>query len=381
MKRVFCPSSDAIHPYGKSMAKSLANRRDVLALASAGVACAVLPAYAVDAPKDLKIISKIPRAPSDIRRDHGLGQRCDQLPKGEVIVLNSFAAYLTDRDRKDAERLAEKTKKRSLPNPSTRTQLMSVGIQVDPAFVPQLPKLSAGQIIKYVDEHFVSVQAKIQKDPARGVLYLHHRPYVATAPYNGARITEAFTAAVGSSVGELRSMGLFVPPGKQPTPENLRTVVLMHKHEAAVAGGGVGKAIVEDHFEYIFVRGKSMAVGNRLDLHAFGTSDERKKLHYFRAAATPKRPAECTLLGEVYFTKYINGGLEPSEAVMRGQRINAQASFTMRELDTFVKSKLGLQGDVLDNLTEVLDAIIDGRVKPSGAANEKATAAVAAPAK
>jgi len=250
-------------------------------------------------------------------------------------------------------------------NPSTRRYVLSVGIEVNGEDQGRLPTVSKGKIIEYLETHYVSIQARIQRD-ARGELYLHQRPLVATALFKGTRLTDSFEPAVANSVREIHSLGMFVPPKTPPTPENLRTCVLIHRHmalDAAVVAKG-GLASPEPHHEFMIIRGKEQGAGAKLELHCFITSEERTKLHYLKPnQKSPFRYAECSLRAQVYFSKY-KDGLIPSESVSRSQVVSSQATFAMSDVDEFVKKELKLT-DTLTNLNEALDAIIDGKLRPA----------------
>jgi hypothetical protein len=245
--------------------------------------------------------------------------------------------------------------------------MMSVGIDLKKPDQARLPTLSKDKILDYLAEHYVSVQARVQKD-AKGMEYLHHRCIVATGTFRGDKRTEDFHPAVGNAVKDIHALGNFVPPKVDPTPENLRTAVLIHKH----TGIDIAAKKTRPEFEFIIVRGRQTALG-KLDLYCFVTTDQRTKLHYLKSAQkAPTRYADCTLKAQVYFSKYVDGGLIPSDSVVRSQLVNSQASFLMKDLDALVKSELKLS-DAFTNLNETLDAIIDGKLKPPANSAEAAT--------
>jgi hypothetical protein len=272
--------------------------------------------------------------------------------------MNGFAGALTIRDRRDAERTGK------TPNPSTRRYALSVGIEVLPDDQLRLPSLSKDKILDYLDSHYVSVQARVQKD-SKGVLYLHQRPIVATANFGRVRQTDDFHPAVVNAVKDMHAVGLYVPPKVSPTSENLRTAVLIHKYTGLNAQAlKVGTNREEPHYEFVFIRGRSSTIGTKLDLHVFVTTEERTKLHYVKPSQpAPGRFSDCLLRAQVYFTKYTDNGLVPSESVVRSQTVIAKGAYTLGALDSFVKETLKLT-DALTNLSETLDAIIDNKVKP-----------------
>jgi hypothetical protein len=144
--------------------------------------------------------------------------------------------------------------------------------------------------------------------------------------------------------------------------------VLVHKH----TGIDIAAKKTRPEFEFIIIRGRQSALG-KLDLYCFVTTEQRTKLHLLQSAQKPPtKYADCTLKAQVYFSKYDNGGLTPSDSVVRNQTVNSRATFAMKDLDALVKSELHLT-DAFTNLNETLDAIIDGKLKPPAASPAAAT--------
>jgi hypothetical protein len=316
----------------------------------------------VKAPPGVKTISDIPATGPEIERAFtaAANQACDLLPADSPMLVHGYAAALTPRDQRENAAL------KAIPNPSTRRPMFTVGVQVAREDLGRLPTLSASTILDYLKNHYVSVQARVQRDPARQTLYFHHRPIAATGTYAGTKLSTEFSVAVASTVRDLHSLGVYVPPGLPPTPENLRTLVMVHKH-LAVEPNPVrpGSDRVEPRYEFIMVRGRPSLAGNQLDMHIFTTSDDRRKLHYLQSGLGARRPEECTLKAEVMFTKFGVGALEPTESAMRRKVINSRYSFDLHQLDAYTKTILKKNGTALENLNNVLDAVIDGKLRPA----------------
>jgi len=250
---------------------------------------------------------------------------------------------------------------------------LSVGIDLKKQDQARLPTLSKDKILEYLAEHYVSVQARVQRD-VKGTQYLHHRCIVCTGTFRGAKQTEDFDPAVYNAVKDMHSLGVYLPPKQDPTPENLRTVVLVHKH----TGIDIAAKKTRPEFEFIIIRGRQSALG-KLDLYCFVTTEQRTKLHLLQSAQKPPtRYADCTLKAQVYFSKYVDGGLIPSDSVVRNQTVNSRASFALKDLDALVKSELHLT-DTWTNLNETLDAIIEGKLKPPAQTPAAATTSAAKP--
>ncbi len=308
-------------------------------------------------PPGIKTFSRMPKSATEVASAHlnARNEGIEFLGKGEPLQLSSYLKALNPREARERERDRNKS---PLTIISTRSFVLSVGIEVDAADQRNLPALSKTTILDYLGKHYVSLQARIHKD-SKGHIYLHHRPLVATAKFGGSKITEDFAEGVVASVRDMHSLGLFVPDGVDPIPENLRTVVLVHKHTA------LEKGRPETRYEFVFIRGRVNSLAGRLDTHCFTTSEERTKLHYLKPAKVPLRYNDCSLKGQVVFTRFTGGDLIPAESAVRSQSISDQSEFEISELDKAVRSQLKLSGDTLSNLNETLDAIIDGRIKAS----------------
>jgi hypothetical protein len=354
-------------PCFSSLGRSICGGVLVVGLLMANAAQAIdsLKTKADGPPPGIRTFSSMPRSASDIASAYlrAANQSVEFLQKGEPLELSSYTPYLTRRDRIE--------KHAKLPNPSTRRSMFSIGVQVSKEDQVRLPKLSAALILDYLSDHYVSVQARIQKDAGTGTLYLHQRPIVVTSKYGTIKLTEDFAPAVANSVRDIHSLGLYVPVKTPPTPENLRTLVLIHKHDALDAKSNR----IEPRYELVIVRGRANFGGSKLELHCFATSDERTQLHYLKSGRAPTRFNDCTLRANVYFSRYTGGDLVPADSVLRSQTINSQATFDMKDLNSYTRNSLKLSGDALTNINEVLDAIIDGKLRPGAEAAARPGAA------
>ncbi len=102
-----------------------------------------------------------------------------------------------------------------------------------------------------------------------------------------------------------------------------------------------------------------------MTLHSFATKDELTKICYMRPYEPPADATECDVTSTIYFTDYTYAGQYPTAQAARACRYNSRAVFTVAELNRYAASR-SWPGDALDNLTELLDAIIDGQVRPRG---------------
>ncbi|HWA97657.1 MAG TPA: hypothetical protein VG713_04170, partial [Pirellulales bacterium] len=82
-------------------------------------------------------------------------------------------------------------------------------------------------------------------------------------------------------------------------------------------------------------------------------------LHYLGKYETPTSVDDCAIKTTIVFTEYGFASVMPKARVSRRTAVNSERSFTLAELNQFAEFE-GWQGDALDNLSETLDAMIDG---------------------
>ena len=169
-------------------------------------------------------------------------------------------------------------------------------------------------------------------------------------------------------MSNVHGQGLFVKPGQPRTPKTLRTLVVSIKGSRIIPNKEPEAIETVPTLEMLFVRlrmgpvvaGQSPAEAVRL--YAFGTTDNLTKLVSFAPYAIPKGPNDCTIRSTVRITEYGLAGQLPSAHAGEASRAQTQNEFTIAQLNQYVR-RAGLPGEALDNLTEVLDAIIDGKLR------------------
>lgn len=302
--------------------------------------------------RDSRTISVLPQTSAEIKllHDRAKGFAAELLPADEPYEIKSFVPFLTKRDEIEA--------KSRLPNTCSRRHAFSVGLEMLTDDQKQLPVLSGNQILTYLKAHFVSVQARIYREPVSRELYLGPRCLAATQTFQKGNLTEEFSPTVAESVNNIRSLGLLLKAKTPPTAANLRTLVLVHKNELSQGTSAVVAA--KTNYEYLFIRGVE-AGPDRLELHAFATSDERTKLHWLMPAQLPTAPSNCSVRGAVHFTEYSMQGLYPKTAVIRRSLITGQLSIPWDALDIYAHKTLGRPA--FECITEILDAIISGDLR------------------
>jgi hypothetical protein len=205
------------------------------------------------------------------------------------------------------------------------------------------------------------VQAHVQRDLVEGDLYLHHLPFAINCEFNGPRLTQGFNSTVSEAVQNMRSLGLLVKSRSQSDAASLRTLVLLYKNTFIDLSQSTNTLRGKTMYEYIVMRAIPGANRDDIDIHTFVTSDGRTRWNYLVPFEKPTQPSECGLLATILFTEYKYASLFPAAPATRRIGYHARSAYTTDELDAYCQTA-GLTGDALDNLTEVLDAVIAGKV-------------------
>lgn len=304
-------------------------------------------ASAIDEFADLKRISRLPLTEREVESAFrtSRGDACELIPKGEPLEIRSYTSRLTNRDRRSKQRLI----------PSSRRELLSVGLEFSRADAADLPSLSRSQIMGYVEDHYLGIQVRVRRDLLDRKLYYHHRPIALTAKYRGAKLTQGFEPIVSGTVKDFHGLGLFVPAETRILkPEHLRTLVLVFRTPILRAGRET------DSYELAIVRGKERREG--LENHIFVTTKDRQELHYLREGGRPATRSRCTILGQIAVTKFDSSGLYPRTSATRSYRLATRSKFEIEDLEKFC-SENELKGGFTENVSSVLDAIIDGKLR------------------
>ena len=237
-----------------------------------------------------------------------------------------------------------------------RQHAFSVGLDVAAVDRRDLPMLSRSQILRYLHGRCLSLQVQVQ--PGTEAWFLGEQPSAAATSFGAGALTLSFTSDEAARLAEYRGVGLFVPSGKEGTPENLRTLVLLHRSRH-----GTSEDDVEENYEYLFVRAHpSEDASDQPELHSFVTTGGRQALHYLKSGERPRRTGECSIVNMLVFTEYTNLGLQPTASLTRESEVNDFASIAWSDLDEATTAR-DLKGGFAENVTTMLDALIAGEVR------------------
>ena len=306
-----------------------------------------------------KLISRVPRTVAEVAEAHAQSNStCARIPADAPMTIADFSSRITydvalAGDNQQATRACLYA--------ASRLGALSFGLEMSKADQANLPLLSSSIIMGHINGTYVSIQVRVHRELPDGKPYLYYRPLAAMGVYGKPEKSTTLEALVEESVDNVRGLGLFVKEGQPLAAETLRTLVIANKCTVAKSDAADGSTRLIPYYDLFFVRAR--VEGDKVSLHSFTTKDELKKLCYLRPYKPPDDSTECGVTSTIYFTKYAYAAQYPTAQAARACRYNSQAEFTVAELNRFATA-CGWQGDALDNLTDLLDAIIDGRIKP-----------------
>lgn len=314
----------------------------------------VKAAVGADEFQELRTISKLPASSLELQLAHSrsAGDACEPIAAGEAVELASFLSALTDRDR---------TEQRGNRLPATaRQSIFSIGLTIDTRDQADLPKLSKGTILDYLEKNYVSVQVRVRRDLLDRKLYFHHRPIAVTALYRGSKLSQKFEPVVANSVRDFHSLGLFRKETGRAKPEHFRTLVLLFKNKTLNSGSRT-----TDRYEFAFIRGRESSSETKLDTHVFVTTKDRSELTYLNPYAIPNSFNVCSIRGVIAITDFDSSGIYPKDSATRSFRLASRKTVTLEQVDAYCEAA-NLKGGFNENVAEVLDAMIDGKIVASG---------------
>ena len=231
-----------------------------------------------------------------------------------------------------------------------------------------LPFFTSSMILDVVNNTYISMQVRVHRAAPAGTPYLHYIPCACVGEYGKTEKSEEFAALQQVAVNNVRGLGLFLKPGQTRSAVALRTLVIGIKGTKIVENKESGETQLQPTLELLFIRMRMATVksgaspADSVELRSFATTDGLSRLVSFKPYANPASPDECDLRSTIRITEYEMAGQMPSRRAAREVRINAAREFTIAALDEYA-ARAGLAGDAFDNLTEILDAIIDGKLK------------------
>jgi hypothetical protein len=310
----------------------------------------------------VKVITEIPLDDDATATAHAASKNASlQVDVGDPLEITGFKAdtQYTVNGKKDGKVVSMK-----LPFSYSRLGVLSYGMHVQPSDQARLPAVSKGEILDHIASNYISIQVRVQRDSDTGATYLHYQPFAAVGTYGSPSTTAEFQPLMEDSVRDVRGLGLFVKKGTKPSAEAFRTFVASSKSTFVAEGSNPDdpEPATRLKYELIFVRAR--IDGNDVQLHTFTTGEFRTRLIYLQPYAPPTDADQCSVKSTIFFSEYTAAKQSPSAKVARHNDVNSVANFTMDQLNDYAAAE-GWQGDAMANLTDVLDAVIDGDITPT----------------
>ncbi len=301
---------------------------------------------------DIRLIRSVPNTP--VALEAAFRQRrtdiCESLAEGEPLEITQHAVLLTARDRHRAKEVRM---------PSTRREIATIGLNMLPTDQRQLPVLSRPLILDFLNNHFLSLQARIFKDAGTSNWILHYRPIAAVGKYTGIPFSQKWVEAISNTVQDIRGLGIAEAKGDQ---DGSQTAVILFRLTWLDERGETSG--IRHELGFIHARPSTNRRNNDpFEIHFVATSNHRSVWNYFPPNANKRTRSEndCSLVGTIRFDEFMRGGLQPKSTVTRRMLAHAGASFRVEQIDNHLEG-LGLQGGWSEHLSAAIAGIIGEKI-------------------
>ena len=306
-----------------------------------------------DRQSDMRSIRRIPS--DSVTLEAAFRQRkndnCEQIPAGQPIVMSQFTLNLTPRD-------AFKSQANTIP--ATRREVLRIGLNMLNSDQKSLPTLSRSTILRFLDDHYLSLQVRILKDSVTSKWRLHHRPIALVGQYTGRPLAQDWVDAISATVQDIRGLGVLE---EAENSQDQISVLIFRANWLDERGEKIGV-----RHELAFVHVEPLFEGEKQDfrLNCITTADNRTRWHWFQVDPNdrPRSEKECDLSGTVRFDTFASNGLEPKSSVTRRMRANPRSSFRVEDIDAYLSS-LELSGGWSEHPRAAIEAILTGKVDPN----------------
>jgi hypothetical protein len=325
------------------------------------------PPSCAQPPLVTRVLERIPRTTQELAEAHDKSDLiCTMLEEGVPLAQPTFS----ERTVVDVDMVRGGVRSRQQAQLNYgRWPVIDYGTLMIDEDRKQLPFFTSGVILDVIDNTYISLQARVQRASPDGEPYLYYVPAACAGEYGKPATATEFAALQQSAVSNVHGLGLFVKPGQPRNPQSLRTLVISIKGSRIIPNKELEVIETVPTMELLFVRmriappakGQAPSAAD-VRVHAFGTIDNLTRLVSFAPYTVPKNVNDCTIRSTVRITEYSLAGQLPSARAAREVRVKTDKEFAITDLNAYVR-RAGLPGDAFDNLTELLDAIIDGQLR------------------
>ncbi|MBX7168158.1 MAG: hypothetical protein K1X74_17615 [Pirellulales bacterium] len=305
-----------------------------------------------------KMLRTVPVTDAELQTAHAASTNATvQVATGEPMIEDDFSGHVVHEVN---VKEGGKPVRKKLEFDYSRLPVAAYGMQLRPEDEANLPSVSKSRILRKVNGNYISLQVRVLRDRSTGAIYLYSKPYAAVGAYEGDSFSQEFAPLMEDSMREVRGLGLFVKAGTKPAAEAFRTFVASTRNTIMELPPDGGQPTFYESYELILVRAR--VEGEQVTLHCVGTSDGRTVFQYIKAYSPPAAPSDCSMNSTIHFTEYTLAKQSPTKKALLGVKFNTRAAVPVAKVEAYLKSQ-GIEGTAFENLTEALDALIDGAVQ------------------
>ena len=225
----------------------------------------------------------------------------------------------------------------------------TVGLTIDPLHRGDLPTISKGRILDYLDSHTMAIQAPVYRDRG-GRFFFGADAKAAFFERKNIDRTIDPQSLILKAVREFRILGIW----KTERVQSARTLVLAFRYDADVSElitGGSG--IRKEHELLILHLLPESDRDGRPQVVAFATSDGRQTLNTLTLPSL--RSTTPSVIATIKFGEFQLGAL-PSKPIVTGIRQSGRTSISASEF------RAAMAGSDAMTLTQALDALHAGTI-------------------
>lgn len=301
-----------------------------------------------------KVLRELPRGEAEIVAAHEKSRDAAvQISAGDPLEITDFSGETSYPVTVDGEKM-------DVPYRYCRLGALTYGMKLAPEDVATLPSVSKGRILSKVNGNYVCIQLRVQRDEATGNVYLYYKPFALVGAYDNQSTSQEFSPLMEDSVRDVRGIGLFIKPGTPLSAEAFRTFVAINKNTVSLETSASGEPSLKPHYEFFF--GRLRVDGDDMQLHIFGTTEYRQQINYLNTYHAPTSREDCIMVSTIFFTDYTIAKQSPSAKAAKEVVIQRREQVSLEAANAFAADQ-GMEGDAWDNLTEILDAMIDGKLQ------------------
>ncbi|HQX52590.1 MAG TPA: hypothetical protein PLR25_21900 [Planctomycetaceae bacterium] len=288
----------------------------------------------VPQPKDIPVLKAIPWTLDGVGREFrraGAEMSCNMLPVG-LDIVQPLAEPVVGNER-----------------PLGRQIAFVMDLQIDPAAVSTLPRVTRGAIESYLSSHQMTIQV-VYFQNAKGELFFGPQVRAGFVSLASPERSTEPEAMIIRSIKEFRTLGVYWNQKTELEPAKARTLVLAFKYNLQK----VGSTASNQEFELIFLHLLPESTASSPKLAVFATSNGRTQLELLETCDPSSAVQTPVVSAHVRFGEFNMMGMYPSNPIVTGVFHKAQLSLPV---DSFKVLLEGFASGTARSLTDVLDEL------------------------